>query len=446
MRIAYIASGAGNMYCGSCLHDNTLAAALIKLQHKVALVPTYTPVRTDEESVSIDRVFYGGINVFLEQNSSLFRHTPSVIDRFFNTKRLLKWISRFTSSTDARTLGPLTVSVLRGEEGNQRKELQKLIEWLGGSYKPEIVHLTNSMFVGFARQMKKALNVPVVCSLQGEDIFLEELAEPYKTEALSILRKRARDVDGFIATSRYYADFMSGYLQIPAPRIDVVKLGLKLQDHGAEKTKLPEHPFVIGYLARICPEKGLHLLVEAFDQIVKQGTDAKLYVAGYLGKRDHEYFHNLLRKITAYGWRDRFEYRGEISREQKIDFLNQLHVLSVPTTYREPKGLYILEALANGVPVVQPSHGAFTELIEATGGGLLVQPHSSSSLAEGLQSLQADRSLREQLGQKGKDAIHTSFSDLQMAAETIRVYRKYVPLTHGESDISMPTVAGSSGG
>jgi glycosyltransferase involved in cell wall biosynthesis len=442
MRIAYIASGAGNMYCGSCIHDNTLAAALIKLQHQVALVPTYTPIRTDEESVSIEHVFYGGINVYLQQKSSLFRHTPSTIDSLFNTKRLLKWISRFTSSTDARALGPLTISVLQGEEGNQRKELHKLIDWLRNSYQPEIVHLTNSMFVGFARDMKKALNVPVLCSLQGEDIFLEELAEPYKTKALNVLRERAKDADGFVATSRYYADFMSEYLRIPASRIDVVRLGLKLNDHGAEKPVLPERPFEIGYLARICPEKGLHVLVEAFNQIIKNGVDARLHVAGYLGKRDQSYFDDLIRKITAYGWKDRFKYRGEVNRQEKIEFLNRLHVLSVPATYKEPKGLYILEALANGVPVVQPAHGAFTELIEATGGGLLVQPQSPESLAEGLLSLSANPKLREQLGQKGKEAVHSRFSDREMAMETVRVYNKYVLLTGAKSETTMRTVAG----
>lgn len=430
------------MYCGSCIHDNTLAAALIKLQHQVALVPTYTPMRTDEESVSIDQVFYGGINVFLQQNSSLFRHTPSTIDKLFNTKGLLKWISRFTSSTDARELGPMTLSVLQGEEGNQRKELQKLIDWLRDSYKPEIVHLTNSMFVGFARDMKKALRVPVLCSLQGEDIFLEELAEPYKSKALQVLRERAQDVDGFIATSRYYADFMADYLKIPASRIDVVRLGLKLKDHGVEKATLPEHPFIVGYLARICPEKGLHLLVEAFDQIVKKGIDARLHVAGYLGKRDQQYFEGLVQKIAASGWADRFEYSGEVSREQKIAFLNHLHVLSVPSTYQEPKGIYILEALANGVPVVQPSHGAFPELIEATGGGLLVKPHSALALSEGLHSLYKNAKLREELGKKGRDAVHGSFSDRQMALETLQVYSKYVPLTGAQSETTMRTIAG----
>ena len=441
MRIAYIASGAGNMYCGSCIHDNTLAAALIKLGHQVALVPTYTPMRTDEDNVSMDRVFYGGINVYLQQKSSVFRHTPSSVDGLFNTKGLLKWISRFTSSTDARELGPLTVSVLQGEEGNQRKELHKLVEWLADSYKPEFVHLTNSMFVGFARDIKKSLNVPVLCSLQGEDIFLEDLPEPHKTKAMNVMRKRAQDIDCFVATSRYYADFMTGYLKVPASKIATVRLGLKLEGHGVAKRTLPESPLNIGYLARICPEKGLHVLVDAFDLLLKKGVEARLRVAGYLGKRDEQYFQSLLDRIRDYGWRDRFEYVGEIDRQDKIAFLNGLHLLSVPTTYREPKGLYILEALANAVPVVQPAHGAFPELLEVTGGGLLVEPNSPSSLAEGLHSLSTNALLRERMGEKGKQVVHEQFSDRQMAEATAEVYKRLRPLTQNESDTTMPTIA-----
>ena len=441
MRIAYIASGAGNMYCGSCIHDNTLAAALIQLGQQVALVPTYTPMRTDEENVSMDQVFYGGVNVYLQQKSSVFRHTPAAVDGLLNGKRLLKYISRFTSSTDARALGPLTVSVLKGEEGNQRKELQKLIDWLSDSYKPDIVHLTNSMFVGFARDIKKALKVPVLCSLQGEDIFLEELPEPHKSKALQVMRARAKDLDGFIATSRYYADFMTGYLGVPASRIHTVMLGLKLQGHGEAQTALPENPFVIGYLARICPEKGLHLLIEAFDRLIQKGVEARLKVAGYLGKRDQLYYESLVDKVKQYGWRDRFEYVGEVSREEKIRFLNGLHVLSVPATYREPKGLYILEALANGVPVVQPSHGAFPELLEITGGGLLVDPNSPDSLAQGLQSLVDNRKLRDQLGKKGKEVVHERFSDTEMAQATLKIYSQYTALTQDATANSMRTIA-----
>lgn len=428
MKIAYIAAGAAGMYCGTCIHDNTLAAALQRKGHDVALIPTYTPIRTDEVDVSIDRVFYGGINVYLQQKSALFRHTPWMLDQLFDSPSLLNGLSRFSASTSARDLGSLTVSVLQGEEGQQKKELAKLVKWLRDSYQPDIVQLTNSMFVGFAREMKKALGVPILCALQGEDIFLEDLIEPYKSEALNLLQTRAAEVDGYIAPCQYYADFMAEYLAIPDNKIDVVRLGLNLSEHGTRAKNLADIPFVIGYLARICPEKGLHLLIDAFHRLTDRVGPGKiqLKVVGYLGQKDEPYLERLIEQINAWGLSDAFDYCGEVDRHQKIDFLNSLHVLSVPTTYKESKGLFILEALANGVPVVQPRHGSFPELIAATGGGILVDAESPDAIAEGISQLMNNRGYREQLGQQGKEAIHREFTDAVMAEATLAVYQKYI--------------------
>lgn len=439
MRIAYIAAGAAGMYCGSCLHDNTLAAALLKKGHEVALIPTYTPLRTDEANVAVNDIFYGGINVYLQEKFSLFRRTPWGLDRLFNNPSLLNWVSRFSSSTNARDLGSLTVSVLAGEEGHQKKELEKLAQWLKESYQPELVQLTNSMFVGMARELKRMLGVPVLCALQGEDLFLEELIEPYKSQAKKLLRERAREIDGFIVMSQYYADFMADYLAVPAEKIHVVKLGINLRDHGSSLDSNQEKTFVVGYLARLCPEKGLHLLVEAMQHLVEKfPADAfKLKVAGYLSPKDQKYFADIQKKIQASKLREAFEYAGEVTRVEKINFLQSLHLLSVPTVYQEPKGLYVLEALANGVPVVQPHHGAFPELLQATGGGILVEPNSASALAEGILALRNDAARRQQHRQQGKAAVHRDFSDETMAEATLAVYRHYLKESKQEKGRSM---------
>lgn len=429
MKIAYIAAGAAGMYCGTCIHDNTLAAALQKKGHEVVLIPTYTPIRTDEVDVSIDRIFFGGINVYLQQKLALFRRTPWLFDRLFDTPVLLNRLARFSASTDAKDLGELTVSVLQGEDGRQKKELTKLVKWLKDSYRPDIVQLTNSMFVGFAKEIKKTLGVPVVCAFQGEDIFLEALIEPYKSRALELLQARASDVDGFIAPCEYYADFMARYLNISIERINVVKLGLNLDGHGVDQVQpIDDAPFVIGYLARICPEKGLHLLVDAFYQLTQRvaGDQIRLKVAGYLSKRDEPYFEEIVKQIEAWGLTDSFEYWGEVDRTQKIQFLNGLHVLSVPTTYKESKGLYVLEALANGVPVVQPQHGAFSELIAETSGGILVDAESPDAIATGILQLMNDENYRKELGCQGKEVVHRMFSDDAMAEATLAVYREIV--------------------
>ena len=428
MKVAYITAGAAGMYCGTCIHDNTIATALKKQGHNVALIPTYTPTRTDEANVSLERVFFGGVNVYLQQKLSIFRHTPWSFDRLLDNPRLLNGLARFSSSTDARDLGQLTVSMLRAEQGHQKKELAKLVKWLAEENRPDIVYLTNSMLVGFAREIKKALDVPVICALQGEDVFLQDLIEPYKTEALNLLQERAAEADGFVAPCQYYAQFMAdAYLNLPVDKIDVVPLGLNMDGHGRSAEKSEPPPFIIGYLARICPEKGLHTLVDAFRMVaeVLGANNVQLHVAGYLGKKDEPYFEELGNQIQAYGLSDSFVHYGEVTRTQKIDFLNRLHVFSVPTVYRESKGLSIIEALANGVPVVQPRHGTFPEMIGATKGGILVEPESAEAVAVGIMELLNDADRREHLGKTGRINVHQNFNDKVVAEQLLKVFGNY---------------------
>ena len=428
MKVAYITAGAAGMYCGTCIHDNTMATVLKKQGHNVALIPTYTPTRTDEANVSMERVFFGGVNVYLQQKLSIFRHTPWVFDKLLDNPTLLNGLAKFSSSTDAQDLGQLTVSMLLAEQGHQKKELAKLVKWLAEENRPDIVYLTNSMLVGFTRQIKKALDVPVICALQGEDIFLQDLIEPYKTEALNLLQERAAEADGFVAPCHYYAQFMAdAYLNLSVDKIDVVPLGLNMDGHGMPVEKSEPPPFIIGYLARICPEKGLHVLIDAFRILTEAcgANNVQLHVAGYLGKKDEPYLEELVNQIQAWGLSDSFVHHGEVTRTQKIDFLNRLHIFSVPTIYRESKGLSIIEALANGVPVVLPHHGTFPEMMHATKGGILVEPESAEALAMGIMELINDADRREHHGKTGQINVHQKFNDEVIAEQLLKVFRNY---------------------
>jgi glycosyltransferase involved in cell wall biosynthesis len=428
MRITYVTAGAAGMYCGSCLHDNTLAAALLAQGHDALLVPTYTPIRTDEEDVSQRRIFFSGINVYLQQRFALFRHTPWVIDRLFAFPGLLRLVSRFAMSIEARKLGAMTVSMLKGEHGYQRKEVEKLVAWLAAEVRPEVINLTNVLLSGMVHEIKATLGVPVLGTLQGDDIYLESLPEPYRGQCLELIRLHCAEMDGFIATSAFYADFMAEYLAIPRERIHVVHPGLNLAGHGGPPPSARAvPPYHVGYFARICPEKGLHLLVEAF-RILRQtpGTPpCRLLVSGWLGDSNRAYFRQIEEKVRQWGLADDFEHIESPDHASKVRFLQRLDVLSVPTTYREPKGLYVLEALANGVPVVQPRHGSFPELIAATGGGLLVNPEDPEDLARGLRQLLENAARREELGRTGKEAVHRHFHAARMARETVQVYGQY---------------------
>ncbi len=429
MRIAYITAGAGGMYCGTCLQDNTLATALMERGHEVSLTPTYTPMKTDEDSVAIDRIFFGAINVYLQQKLKLFRRTPRFLDRLLDNRRLLGWVANLgAASTNARLLGELTLSMLEGEDGMQKKELDRLTAWLEEVLEPEIVHLSFSLFSGFARPIKERLGVPVVCSLQGEDLFLGELVEPYRSRTAEVLRQRARDIDAFVVHSRYYAELMSHEYGIPEERIRVVRLGLNPEGYAEieRRERSPEEPVVLGYLARFCPEKGTGQILEAFRLLCRDlGPERlRLRIAGYLGGRDQDFYDQQKRRIADWGLGEQVDLVGEVDRQGKIDFLKSLDVFSVPTVYREPKGLPVLEALSAGVPVVQPRHGAFPEWIEATGGGLLVDPLSPEALAAGIRQLVDDPELRRRLGEAGRRVALEKFDHNAAADSMLAVYRE----------------------
>jgi glycosyltransferase involved in cell wall biosynthesis len=427
MRIAYITAGAAGMFCGSCLHDNTLVAELQAQGCDALLIPTYTPLRTDEPDVSLPRVFFGGLNVYLQQKSALFRHTPWMLDRWLDQPALLRWLSRFAVQTDARQLGELTVSMLQGKHGRQRKEVDKLVHWLAQEIRPQVVNLSNVLLSGLVPELKAHLGVPLLATLQGDDIFLEALPEPYRTQALELIRTHCQQIEGFIATCGYYADFMSEYLHIPRQRIDVVYPGIRLHGYGPRSAQ-QERPRTIGYFARICPEKGLHLLVEAFCRLRQQPhlADCRLHISGWLGREQQAYWQEQCRRVQAAGLSEAVAYLPAPDHAHKARFYQGIDLLSVPTTYREPKGLYVLEAWANAVPVVQPAHGSFPELLQRTGGGLLVRPHDVDDLVHGLRRLLEDAPLRQELGRKGQLGVQQYFTAEGMARNTLEVYRKYL--------------------
>ena len=424
-KIAYITAGAGGMYCGSCMHDNTLARALRQRGIDAQLIPTYTPIRTDEEDHSVDRIFFGGINVFLQQKIPFFRYLPRFLDRWLDNRWLIRKVTAKASSTSAKELGALTVSMLKGTSGFQRKEVKSLCEWLNSEMKPDLINLSNMLIAGCLPHLKEHCNTPIVATLQGDDIFLEDLPEPYKSKSFELIYDLVKHVDRFITNSDYYADFMSDYFKIPRDRFRVVPLAIDTADFSGESPAVIDRAPTVGYLARLAPEKGFHVLADSFLELRKLPgmENAQLRVAGWLGENNRSFAEEQFDKLKS-GAGNNFEYVGSIDRADKIKFLNTIDVLSVPTTYREPKGLFVLEAMAAGVPVVQPSHGAFPEMIESLGGGELVVPNSPSDLAQSLAQLLQDAERRVSLGLAGQQAVLKHHNADSLAEHTIEVYRE----------------------
>ena len=427
MRILSITAGAAGMYCGSCTRDNALARALMALGHDVTLVPVYTPTRPDEPNVSRPRVLFGGISVYLQQYAPIFRSMPKLLDRLWDSPRVIQAFSSRAISTDARMLGGLTISMLQGEQGALRREFDKLVDWIRVEPLPDVINLPNTLLIALAAPLKRVFNRPVCCTMQGEEFFLDGLEPPYREQALALIRDQVRNVDRFLAVGEYCAAFMSEYLAIPPARISVVPLGISMDGYprSARAESRPERdPLRIGYFARIAPEKGLHLLADAYIRLRRRtgGTPIRLEAAGYLARAHRPYFDSVLRTLERADLAHEFTYHGEVDRDGKLAFLRGLDVLSVPATHDEPKGMFVLEAMASGIPVVQPRRGGFIEIVERTGGGLLVERDDPDALADGLHTLSIDPALRATLAERAHQGVRAHYPLSQSAARLLEVY------------------------
>ena len=411
------------MYCGSCLRDNALASALLARGHDVVLTPVYTPTTTDERNVSGSRVLFGGVSVYLEQHVPLFRHTPAFLDRLWDSGPVLKLASKRQIKVDPSVLGEMTVSMLKGVDGFQRKEIDKMLGWLGHEPRYDAINIPFTLLIGLAKPLKEALGVPIACTLQGEDLFLENLLEPWKSQSLQLIREALDRVDVFMAVSDYYVGFMSRYLGIARERITTVPIGINLEGHRPKPARRAP-PYTIGFFARIAPEKGLHVLAEAYRRLrARPGVPAtRLLAAGYLLDEHRSYLQSVESSLRDWGLAADFRYAGAPDRAGKIAVLHEMDVMSMPATYAEPKGLSLLESMANGVPVVQPRRGAFPEIVERTGGGLLVPPDDPDALADAMLALLVDRDRAAALADAGVQGVRQHYSVDRMADKAEAVY------------------------
>ena len=430
MNIVQLTPGAGAMYCGNCFRDNALVAELRRQGHDVVMVPLYLPLTLDEEDQSADTpVFFGGINVYLDQKMPVWQRVPGFLNRLFSSRSLLEWAGGRAAKTKASELGELTLSMLRGEEGRQARELDDLIAWLKQQPRPEVVCFSNALLLGMARRIKAELQATIVCTLQGEDGFLDSLPDSHRAAAWQLVGERAEDVDLFVAPSRYFAELMTRRLNLPAERVKVIHNGINLdgyrQPNLERVTRNTQNAApVLGYLARMCHEKGLDTLVEAFIHLKQRGNiqRLKLHIAGSCGPSDESFVKSLRKRLAEAGYIGETVFSPNISRAEKIGFLESLSVFSVPARYGEAYGMYLIEALAAGVPVVQPRTAAYPELVEATGGGALCEPENPKSLADAIEALLLKPDQARAIGGAGKEVVFERYSIKAMADQVSQSY------------------------
>lgn len=422
MRILQIIPGTGNFYCGTCLRDHALARGLRRIGHDVMIAPLYLPLVLEvSDDTDNQPMFFGGLNVYFQQKFAICRHTPRWMDRWLDAPLLLRWLGGKASATRASDLGGLTVSMLRDPAGFHRKELDRLTAWLSDQLRPDVVCLATGLLVGLARPIKQVVGAPVVCTLQGESAFLDSLPQPYRDNAWQALAMRATEVDRFVAVSRYYADVMIKRLGLNHALVDVVHNGIELDD--LQPVTVPPVQPVLGYLARLCRDKGLQILVDAYVLLRQRNRikELRLHIAGTMTRSDVPFVQFLRRRLKSAGIIDGVEFSPNIDRAAKADFLRTLSVFSVPATYDEPFGLYVLEALACGVPVVQPRRGAFPELLASTGGGVLCEPDDVASLADAIESVLTEPAHARAEAECARQKVRKRFSADRMARDVAEI-------------------------
>jgi glycosyltransferase involved in cell wall biosynthesis len=426
MKVFLLTPGTGSYHCGVCMRDNALARELHRQGHDAVMLPMYLPLTLDESAASPDTpIFFGGINVYLQQKFALFRHTPRWLDSLLNHRWLLRKVAGSAASqTGGAGVGELTHSMLLGEDGKQAKELEGLIAWMEQHGKPDAVWLSTALLVGLARRIRETLSIPVLGSLQGEDSFLDGLDEPWRTRCWETLACRSADVSAFVAPSQYYGELMANRMNLAPDQVHAIPNGIDFADFTPPAS--PPSPPCIGYLARMIAGKGLGTVVDAFILLKKRGRfpAARLLIAGAMTAGDQAYADSLRGKLSSAGLAGDVEFHPNVSREEKAAFLRRCTLLSVPATYGEAFGLYIPEAWASGVPVVQPDCAAFPELIAATGAGKLFEPSNTESLVEQWESLLLEPELALALGRKGREAVEQHYSVAAMA-------RQFIELTKG---------------
>lgn len=425
MKLVQLTPGAGNMYCGNCFRDNALVATLRRMGHDALILPLYLPMTLDSpQETGAAPIFFGGITVYLDQHVPLLRHAPGFLRRLLDHPRILKWAAGRAARTRAADVGDLTVSMLQGEAGNQTRQLDELVDWLRLSQRPDSIWLSNAMLIGMARRLRAETGASILCMFQGEAPFLNDLPEPHRSRAWNTLRERVKDADILVAPSHNYAALIRDRLGPGTPPIHVVPNGIEPSEfRTGVRAPLQRREVVIGYFARMCPEKGLQHLIDAYLLLKRRpGMDhVRLAVGGGCGPGDQAFVDGQKARLQDAGLAETATFAPNLDREAKRRFLADLDVFSVPALYGEAFGLYLLEAWASSVPVVQPRHAAFTELIEKTGAGILFEPGNPLSHTDALATLVDNAALRTTLGNAGRAAVEGPFHLQTIAARLVEL-------------------------
>lgn len=424
MKIAHIIPGSGgSFYCGNCLRDSKLFDSMREQGHEAIKIPMYLPLFSHDPDNDMTPVFYGAVSLYLKQVVPIFRRAPKWMDRLLNSRPVLKFAARRANSTRASGLEDMTVSMLMGEHGRQRKELEKMVNWLETHFPPDVIHISNALLLGLAHMLRERLGVPVICSLQDEDVWVDPMRPEFSAKVWDLMREKSSDIDMFVSVSHYYTEFMKEKLGLPEEKIQTLHLGVDPADY--QYINSVGKPRNIGFLSRMCRENGLDILVDAFILLKKQPgfEDVRLLLTGGQTADDKAFLKEQRQKIDRFGLRAHVEFIPDFDPSARDAFFERIMLLSVPVRKGEAFGIYLTEAMAAGIPIVQPDLGAFPEIIEKSGGGMVYRENTPEELAKTLQELLSNQGNLNQLSRNARQSVEKTFNVHELTREMASIYQ-----------------------
>ncbi len=423
MRILCLVPGSGgSFYCQNCLRDYAMVRALRQHGHDAVIVPLYLPMFDGPTGVPTDTpIFFGGINAYLRERFPIFRKAPRWLERLFDARWMLWRAAAREGSTNAAELGAMTLSMLDGFGGNQKTEYERFVAWLATEVRPDIIHMSNALLLGFAPVIQDALGVPLICSLQDEAPWVDSMRAPYDRLCWDAMARHGSRVAAFVATSRWYADLMIERMRISRERIAVVYPGIDASNLG--HAELSFSPPTVGFLAKIDEAQGFGALVDAFVQLRREPAlkNLELSATGGVMPANHAFIAAIQAKLRAAGAEDAMHIDREFRTAPRPEFFDALSVLSVPVQGGEAFGMQLVEAMARGIPVVQPRVGAYPELLES-GGGVLYDPTDEGALADALRTVLANPEKAREIGRQGRAIVLERFNMDRVVRDMLAIY------------------------
>lgn len=421
MKILFIIPGSGDsFYCGNCFRDNLQASALRKAGQDVAIMPLYLPLK--HTSFQADTpLFFPATTYYIAQKFFRKRKMPKWLASFIGSGTLLNMASSLSGTTSAEGMEGMTLSMITGDDPAFVDQVNRLIHWINTQEKPDIIHLSSTLLTGIAKALRQETNIPIVCSVQDEEVWIDSLNQKDAAMAWQGIAENIRFIDHFITTSLFYKEVVSKRIPQITGITDVIYPGVNRNKYIS--VAYPENP-VIGFFYRMNEENGLDILAKAFVELKKRNTIPRLRLkigGGYSGK-DKPFLKKIQKILAAYS--EDIEINHSYSLEEHARFYSTITVLSVPITFEEGVGLYLCEAFAAGRPAVEPATGSFPEIVGEA--GLIYAPNDSDTLADALEKLLSDKEYYKQTVEKAVELSTTRYNEEVLAQKLLILYKQVI--------------------